>query len=146
MTAHAWQPQPYFYVAEHKVTGHRWSSNNGKTMFRRPRDVKSAWRQAAIKGKAQNAVGNAVGIQPKKVLIPTNIKSKKPIRYIWPEFDNQDVYELREYPIPEVRKLQECIRMLREAKDHVPWQMKDEIVKVLSSDWVAPDSGMRRIQ
>lgn len=133
MTSVALELVDEYYVARHKVTGHQWISNAGKTKFRRPSDLKSAWKRSVMKAKKGeiNNVGNAIGIPPLRILKPVNPNSNKPQRYVMPSFDQQDIYVIIKVKGETLRKLDRAKELLRLSASHVTFDLRNEITNFL---------------
>lgn len=122
-----------YYVARHKVTGHQWISNTGKTKFRKPSDLKSAWKRSVMKAKKGeiNNIGNAIDIPPLRILKPVNPNSNKPQRYVMPPFDQQNIYVIVKVKSETLQQLDRAKELLRISASHVTFDLRNEITKFL---------------
>lgn len=133
MTSKRLSTQDIWYQGVHVKTGHVWMSPSGKTKFRRPADLKSAWKQAVMKAKRGeiNRIGNANDVPPLRILKPILGRSDKPIRYVMPNFDQQNIYKIIEVKSDTLLQLERSKELLRLCAPHVTLDVKEQILKFL---------------
>lgn len=134
MTSVAFEFTDIYYQAVHHKTGHVWMSPSGKTKFRRPSDLKSAWRHAVKKGNNGRicTLGNAQDVPPKRIMKAINPRAKRPVWYLFPKFDEQNVYKIVEVKSNTLLQLERAKELLRLSAGHVTFDVKEQIVKFLS--------------